>query len=229
MSTARLPAVVPLVAGQRLDQATFHERYEMMPRGVRAELIGGVVFMPSPVGKQHYITTANAVGWLWSYRSRTPGVELGDNGSTALDDIGEVQPDAFLRLLPDRGGQTRDFGKIIRGAPELVIEVADSSRDIDLGPKLADYERAGTLEYIVFTIDPDDVFWHVRQGGRLVRIPPDADGLYRSKVFPGLWLDPVALIADDCPSMTAALDRGMATVEHNEFVARLAAGLGATP
>jgi Uma2 family endonuclease len=222
MSTARLPAVAPLVAGQRLDQATFHERYEAMPPGVRAELIGGVVFMPSPVGKRHYVTTANAIGWLWTYRSRTPGIELGDNGSTALDDIGEVQPDAFLRLLPERGGQTHDFGKIIKGAPELVIEVADSSKDVDLGPKLADYERAGTLEYIVFAIDPDEVLWHVRQGRRLVRIPPDADGLYRSKIFPGLWLDPTALIDDDCPAMIAALERGLASPEHVDFVAKLA-------
>ncbi len=223
MSTARLPTVAPLIAGQRLDQATFHERYEAMPPGIRAELIGGVVFMPSPVGKRHYVTTANAVGWLWTYRNRTPGTETGDNGSTALDDIGEVQPDAFLRILPDRGGQTYDFGKIIRGAPELVIEVADSSKDVDLGPKLTEYERAGTLEYIVFAIEPDEVLWHVRQGGRLVRIPPDADGLYRSKIFPGLWLDPTALIDDDCPAMIATLEQGLATAEHADFVARLAA------
>jgi Uma2 family endonuclease len=222
MSTAKLPAISPLIAGQRLTQAVFHERYEAMPPGVRAELIGGVVFMSSPVGKRHYITTANAVGWLWTYRKRTPGIELGDNGSTALDDLGEVQPDAFLRLLPDRGGQTHDHGKMIKGAPELVIEVADSSRAIDLGPKLADYERAGALEYIVFALDPDEVFWHERQGGRLVRIPPDPEGIYRSAVFPGLWLDPSALIADDCPAMVATLERGLATEEHAAFVAKLA-------
>jgi Uma2 family endonuclease len=223
MSTAKLPAIAPLVAGQRLNQATFHERYEAMPPGVRAELIGGVVYMSSPVGKWHYVTTANAVGWLWTYRNRTSGTEMGDNGSTALDDFSEVQPDAFLRILPERGGQTHDFGKIIRGAPELVIEVADSSKSIELGPKMAEYERAGTLEYIVFTIDADAVLWHVRQGGRLVRIPPDADGLYRSKILPGLWLDPAALIADDGPAMVTTLERGLATVEHVEFVAKLAA------
>ncbi len=221
MSTAKLPAVAPLVAGQRVNQADFHERYEAMPPGSRAELIGGVVFMPSPVGKRHYITTANAVGWLWTYRTRTPGVELGDNGSTALDDLGEVQPDAFLRILPDRGGQTRDMGKIIAGAPEMVIEVADSSKGVDLGPKLADYERAGVLEYIVFAIDPDEVHWHVRQGNRLVRIPPDLDGLYRSKAFPGLWLDPSAMIADDCPAIAIALERGLASEEHAAFVASM--------
>jgi Uma2 family endonuclease len=223
MSTVERPAVAPLVAGQRLKQREFHELYEAMPPGIRAELIGGVVHMPSPVGKKHYITTANAVGWLWTYRTRTPGIELGDNGSTALDELGEVQPDAFLRILPDRGGQTQDHGKIIKGAPELVIEVSDSSKAIDLGTKLADYERAGTLEYVVFAIDPDEVFWHVLEADRLVRIAADPDGIYRSKVFPGLWLDPVALYADDGPAMVATLERGLASEEHTRFLAELEA------
>ena len=151
-----------------------------MPPGIRAELIGGVVVMPSPVGKRHYVTSANAVGWLRNYRMKTQGIELADNGSTALDDYGEVQPDAFLRILPERGGQTSDHGKIIRGAPELIIEVAGTSKTTDLGSKLADYERAGALEVVVLAIDPDEVHWHVRREGRLVRMPPDFDGLYRS-------------------------------------------------
>ena len=37
-----------LVEGQRLDQPTFHALYEAMPPGTRAELIDGVVYMPSP-------------------------------------------------------------------------------------------------------------------------------------------------------------------------------------
>lgn len=223
MSTARPPAVAPLVAGERLHRANFHDRYEAMPPGSRFELIGGVVVMPSPVGRRHWTVSAGVVGWLWSYRTRTPGVEVGDNGSTALDHIGEVQPDAFLRISPDRGGRTHDLGNIIGGGPELVVEVSDSSRAIDLGAKLADYERAGTPEYIVLAIDPDEVFWHALRDGRLVRVPPDPDGLHRSAMFPGLWLDPAALLADDGPALVATLERGLATAEHAAFVARLAA------
>jgi hypothetical protein len=36
----------PLVHGQHLDQPTFHERYEAMSPDTRAELVGGVVYMP---------------------------------------------------------------------------------------------------------------------------------------------------------------------------------------
>ncbi len=213
----------PLVAGQRLTRAEFHARYEAMPPETRAELIGGVVhIMSSPVGNPHGTTHATIMWWLGHYRIHTPGVAVADNATTALDDLAEPQPDALMRIRPARGGQTHDLGIYIGGAPELVVEVAASSRAIDLGAKLVDYERAGVREYVVVTLDPDDVFWHVRRDDRLVRVPPDADGLYRSGVFPGLWLDPVALLADDGPALVAALEGGLATEGHAAFVARLA-------
>jgi Uma2 family endonuclease len=169
-----------LVAGQRLKQAEFHCRYEAMPPGTRAELIGGVVYMPSPVGRHHGRVSAHVATWLNLYRSRTPGVEVCNNTSTALDDLGEPQPDALLRIAPECGGQTHNAGNLIGGAPELVIEVADTSRNIDLGSKLSDYQGAGVLEYVVVASDPDEVIWHVRRADRFLRVPPDADGVYRS-------------------------------------------------
>jgi Uma2 family endonuclease len=160
--------------------------------------------------------------WLGSYRANTAGVEVLADATTELDDLGEPQPDASLRILPEYGGQSRDEGKYIAGSPELVVEVADSSRKVDLGDKLADYERTGTLEYIVAALDPAEVFYFVRQGNRLVRITPDPDGLYRSRCFPGLWLDPRALLEDDPAALLAALECGMVTPEHRAFLARLA-------
>jgi Uma2 family endonuclease len=114
----------------------------------------------------------------------------------------------------------------VAGAPELVIEIAQATRYVDLGPKLDDYERAGVLEYVVRAIEPDEVFWHVLQEGRLVAVPPGADGLYHSRAFPGLWLDPQALIRGDTRRPREVLDRGRATAEHAAFVARLAAARG---
>ena len=49
------------------------------------------------------------------------------------------------------------------------------------------------------TLEPDEVIWHVLQEGRLIPVPPDADGLYRSGAFPGLWLDPAAPFARHPP------------------------------
>jgi Uma2 family endonuclease len=223
LSTAQPPAVKPLIAGQRLNRAEFHERYLATPPGFRAELIGGVVVIPSPATDRHSEVHRAADLWTAFYESRTPGIKGGLEGSIALDEFAEVQPDTYLRIKPEHGGQTYKLGNIVGGCPELVIEVASSSRAIDLGPKLADYERCGALEYVVLAVNPDEVYWHVRDGDRLVRVPPDPDGIYRSRVFPGLWLDPAALFAYDLPAIIATVDRGLASPEHAEFVARLAA------
>jgi Uma2 family endonuclease len=224
-TTERKPpkkAILPLVEGQRLDRATFHERYEAMPPGIKAELIGGVVYMPSPVGREHGVISADTSFWLAHYRRRTPGVQLLADSTTMLDDLGEPQPDVQLRILPEYGGQSRDEGKFVGGAPELIVEVAKTTRYVDLGPKQVDYERAGVREYVVVAFRPDEVIWHVLRDGQLVIVPPDTDGLYRSEVFPGLWLDPLALLTDNLDALIATLDRGLAAPEHAAFVARLA-------
>jgi Uma2 family endonuclease len=223
MSTVERPAVAPLVAGQRLKQREFHELYEAMPPGIRAELIGGVVHMPSPVGDRHGDFCYLAITWLGTYSARTPGIKGGTESSIAIDDREELQPDVHLRISPEAGGRTHKQGNMIGGCPEFVLEVANSSKSIDLGLKLLAYERAGALTYIVFAIDPDEIFWHVREGNRLIRINPDPDGIYRSKSFPGLWLDPIALLAEDAPAVLATLERGLATEAHANFVADLEA------
>lgn len=229
MSTAERPARTPprLIDGQNLDRATFHELYEAMPPGTRAELVQGVVRMPSPVGSDHSGESVNVIAWLALYRRRTPGVRVHDNGSTALDDANEFQPDASLRILPECGGQTRIESGLIAGAPELVVEVSRTSRHLDLGPKRLEYERAGVLEYVVRALEPDELIWHARRDDRLEVVPPGEDGIYRSAAFPGLWLDPKALLADDLDGVIAALDRGLGSAEHAAFVAQLATARGA--
>jgi hypothetical protein len=52
-------------------------------------------------------------------------------------------------------------------------------------------------------------------------LPLDDTGIYRSEVFPGLWLDPSALLRGDTPSVQTTLQRGLASQEHSDFVARL--------
>ncbi len=218
--TVKLP---PLVEGQRLEQPEFHERYEAMPPGTRAELINGVVAMPSPLGPEHGRAHVPALVWLSYYQENTVGVEVLDNTSTALGNKSEPQPDALLRILPEYGGRTQTDRRFVRGVPELIVEVAHTSRYTDLGPKLEDYERAGVLEYLVRALEPDDVHWFVLQEGRFVDLPIGHHGIFRSEVFPGLWLDPAALIAGDTRRLRGVLDMGIACEDHSAFVARLAA------
>ena len=225
MSTveAAVRTLRPLVDGERLDQPTFHERYEAMPPGTWAELLDGVVCMSSPVGSLHARAQVPPIVWLSYYEEHTPGVEALDNASVIADPRSEPQPDAQLRILPEAGGRTRNVGRFVAGVPELILEVSHTTRARDLGPKLKEYERVGVLEYVVLSVQPDEVIWHRFAEGRLVAVPADPDGLHRSSTFPGLWLDPLALIARDTGRLRQVVDLGLATPEHAAFVARLAA------
>ena len=222
--TTMSAAPTRLVEGQRLDQPTFHAFYEAMPPGTRAELIDGVVYMPSPAGLEHGLAHVPVIVWLDYYAEQTPGLQVMDNASTILGWRGEPQPDGLLRILPECDGRTWDESGFVHGAPELVAEVSKATRYVDLGSKKADYERAGVQEYLLRAIDPDEIFWFAQAQGELVRRSIEADGLYRSTVFPGLWLDPVALLKGDRRRLRAVVDLGCATPEHAAFVARLAAG-----
>ena len=113
-----------LVEGQRLDQPTFHALYQAMPPGTRAELVDGVVYMPSPVGLQHGEAEVPVIVWLDYYAENTPGVRAMSNVTAVLGWKSELQPDGLLRILPGYGGRTWDEGGFVRGAPELVAEVA---------------------------------------------------------------------------------------------------------
>jgi Uma2 family endonuclease len=224
MSMQTRDDVVPaLENGDRLTRAEFERRYEAMPHLKKAELIEGVVYVPSPVRhRQHSSPHAHLITWLGLYTANTPGVEVGDNGSVRLDLDNEPQPDALLFIDPTRGGQVRisDDG-IIEGAPELVAEVASSSVSYDLHAKLHVYRRNGVCEYIVWRVLEQAVDWFVLRDGQYERMPRDAQGLVRSEVFPGLWLDPAALLRGDLATVLAIVQQGLASPEHNAFVARL--------
>jgi len=75
----------------------------------------------------------------------------------------------------------------------------------------------------VLLADPSEVRWHALRKGRLVAQELCPDALYRSEVFLDLWLDPEALLAGDLRRLCEVLDRGIATPEHETFVARLGA------
>ena len=211
----------PLRPGQRLDQVAFHDRYAAMPPGTQAELIAGVVGMPSPVGIEHGEASGPVIVWLNAYRESTPGVQVLDNASVVLSPTSEVQPDVCLRILPESGGQSRTERGMVAGPPELVVEVAHTTKHLDLGIKLAEYERAGVQEYVVRLLTPNAVRWHRLQDGKLTLVLPDADGWYRSTVFPGLWLDPVALLHHDTRRLREVVELGTHTADHADFIARL--------
>ena len=223
------PGTVGLVEGEHLDQPEFHRRYEAMPRGCRAELIDGVVYMPTPLSDDHRQFHFSIIFWLGHYVAQTEGVKGLDNATAILGRRNEPQPDVSLCILPEFGGQTRVQDGYVHGAPELIVEIAKASRYIDLGPKLVEYQRAAVQEYIVRALDPDELIWFRLNEGTLKKVSPDEDGIYRSIAFPGLWLDAQALLASDNRQMRRVIELGLASPEHADFVARLAANRSARP
>jgi Uma2 family endonuclease len=216
----RLPA---LENGDRLTRAAFECRYEAMPQLKKAELIEGVVYVPSPVRhQQHGAPHAQLIGWLCQYIANTPGVEVGDNCSVRLDLDNEPQPDALLFIDPRHGGQVRisDDG-ILEGPPELVAEVASSSVSYDLHAKMHVYRRNGVREYLVWRVLEREVDWFALRDGQYERMPVDAEGRLRSEVFLGLWLDPAALIRGDLATVLAVVQHGLTSPEHEAFITRL--------
>jgi Uma2 family endonuclease len=212
---------VELVTGQRMDAEEFLRRWEKLPELKNAELIEGVVYVSSPLSREHGHRDTRILWWLTQSADATPGCDFGNNSTWRMLDSAP-QPDAYLRISSARGGQSGDAGQYCSGAPELVVEICLTSADVDLGPKLRLYEKAGVREYITVESAEKRIVWRVLENGvyRPQELP--ADGIFCSRVFPGLWLDVAAFWADDGPRMLAALNAGLATEDHQRFVASLA-------
>lgn len=214
----------PLQAGDRLSRAEFERRYHARPEIKKAELVEGVVYVVSPVHfKQHGFPHSQIVTWLGVYLAATPGMLAGgDNATVRLDFENEVQPDALLRLEPAQRGKSRvTEDDYLEGPPELIVEIAASSAAYDLHDKRRVYARNGVQEYLALQMYEQRVDWFVLREGVYETLTPDANGVLRSQVFPGLWLQPAAFWSGDLATMLDVLREGVASPEHAAFVARL--------
>jgi len=213
----------PLENGDRLTRQEFERRYDAMPQIKKAELIEGVVYMPSPVRhKSHSRPHSQIMTWLGTYWAATPGVDLGDNATVKLDADNEAQPDAFLRIEPEQGGNSRiSNDDYIEGAPELIVEIAASSAAYDLHDKLNVYRRNGVKEYIVWQTYDNRLDWFKLHEGEYLTLKPDESGVVHSEVFPGLDLAAEALLRGDLAKVLSELQKGLETDGHTAFGERL--------
>jgi Uma2 family endonuclease len=211
-----------LRSGDRMTQEEFHRLYELTPPDFHAELVGGIVYVTSPLKRQHGTRHVTLGTLFWIYAARTPGVEAGDNATVILGEHSEPQPDLYLRILPEFGGRSRTTADdYVSGPPELIAELAHSSRAIDLHAKRDDYGRYGVREYLVLCLAEGELRWF--NLGADEAIAPPEDGIYRLQQFPGLWIHAEALLGNNRARLLATLEQGLASPEHAEFVRRLEA------
>ena len=216
--------IPPLENGDRLNRYEFERRYNAMPSLKKAELIEGIVYMPAaPRFKSHSQPHAWMIGWLGNYEAMTLGVALGVEPTVLLDLDNEPQPDVVLLIVPEAGGQARlSDDDYLEGAPELIVEIAASSAAIDLHAKKQAYRRNGVKEYIVWQVLERKISWFYLEQGEYLDLPVDADGMIRSRVFPGLWLAVSELLAGNMQGVLAVLQEGLQSPEHAAFVQKLA-------
>ena len=161
MATTAKPtrvATPPLVEGDRLDQPEFHRRYEAMPPETRAELIDGVVYMPSPVGVEHGESSGDVVTWLGVYRRGPRACRC--SMAPQRSSVAKASPSPTFRcgsgpsmevgLRPSEGSfKCARTGRRGRQGHALHRPWSQAQR----------LRTAGVLEYIVRAHHPDDVFW----------------------------------------------------------------------
>lgn len=174
-----------LVNGERMSQPEFHWRYEASREDEKWELIGGIVYMASPLKWKH------------------------------------SRYDLAMRVLPEYGGQSwTNADDYLEGAPELVAEIAHSRRALAMHAKRDDYRRNGVVEYLVLLVEEQQVRWfHFPDD----EIRPNREGISRSRVFPGLWIDIEALLRRDSRRLMEVLQQGLASRPHASFIKRLEA------
>ena len=103
----------------------------------------------------------------------------------------------------------------------MIVEIAASSASYDMNQKHRVYARTGVPEYVVLLTYEERVVWFVLREGVYEEMQPDADGILRSEIFPGLWLDAAALIRSDLSQVLAVLQQGIDSDEHSAYVAKL--------
>jgi Uma2 family endonuclease len=220
---AFVKGATPLKNGQRLTQKEFHRRYEAWPHK-RAELIEGIVYMSPPPYYEHGRPQYVLAGWLLAYEFATPGLKGVSDTTVILDEKNEVQPDLMLRI-----GSAPKVREHFYTAPALAVEIANTSIKLDLGIKKDVYRRHGVREYIVYGVAQSAVHWFALKDGEYVQLEADEQGIVRSQIFPGLWLNTRALAEDNTADLFKTLNAGLASPEHAAFLQGMRVASGNVP
>lgn len=188
--------------GAVMGRDEFHRLYTLRPELHRVELVEGVVYMPSPIKVEgHADAQALVLEWLAAYTLPRPELRHTGPGTVLLDDQNEPEPDAMLfRMREDR---LQDG--YLKGAPELIVEIANTSASRDAHQKKAAYERNAVGEYIVWRVADGAIDWFRLELGSYLLIAPSEDGIIESAQFPRLRLNVPAALAMDRAAVIRAV------------------------
>jgi Uma2 family endonuclease len=221
--TARRHGVPWLLNGDHLTVPEFERRYEALADDRKAELIEGIVVMSAPISSDHGRSNS-LIDWLLRhYATATPRTAAAVNTSVRMDGRNEYQPDVMLWVETGNMSRMRTGdNSVLDGRPELAVEIALSSSGYDLHEKKPVYQRNQVPEYIVWEVMDARIQWFILEKGEYVLSKGRADGVHRSRIFPGLWLNLPALLSGDDKKALRVLNRGIKSAAHKAFVKQLA-------
>lgn len=156
----------------------------------RIELLEGQLIDMSPIGPRHALVVEILNRWL--IRATGEQFWVRPQNPIALDSGSEPQPDIVLARKP-----WRDYPNAHPGPEDIVllIEVADSSRDIDLGAKRELYALAGIREFWIVDLTADAVLVcrNPLNGGYRSVTRIEAAGSLEIEALPGTAIPATAL------------------------------------
>ncbi len=182
-----LPASSPLKKRAMKPLLTSEEFLDFLEPGARADLIGGQIYMHSPVNFRH-ATLLNNLDCLLRVYLQEAGL-----GGVLHREAVAVRLSARETFMPDlsyfTAAQAARLGTTHAAfAPSFVVEVlSPSSIKRDCGPKFAAYEQHGVQEYWV--LDPEGLEhrFYRRAGDLLEEFAAGADKI-ESTSIPGFWV-----------------------------------------
>jgi Uma2 family endonuclease len=164
--------------------------------GKRHELIDGEHYVTATPNTRHQQICGDLFALIWNYLEAHPiGRAFGVPLDIVFSPFDVVEPD--IQYLSNERAAEVITPQHVRGAPQLVVEVASpSTRKRDETIKRHLYERAGVSEYWI--VDPDidviRVYRRTSEGfGRPIELSREAGDVLTTALLPGLEL-PLARI-----------------------------------
>ena len=159
--------------------------------GMRHELIDGEHFVTASPNLRHQRISGNMHWLLRSFLETNPiGEVFYAPFDVVMSNVDVVEPD-LLYLSHERAANVLTPAHV-RGAPELVVEIASpSTRQRDETIKRRLYERRGVTEYWVIDPDIDAVRIYRRRDAGFAKVEElarEADDVLTTPLLPGLEL-----------------------------------------
>ena len=193
----RTEALISLDPGDHLTREEFHRRYCARPDIRKAELIDGVVYVPSPVralhGEPHLGGHRLALCLFGQKPGRPMAQSTPPSAWTPMASVTRSSQTLASGFDEPGGPRLTEDGTICEGAPQLVVEVAASSASYDLYEKKEAYRRNGVHEYVVWRVIDRVIDWFELR-----------DGVYVLASAGRRWASSRAHGSQDCASMFRA-------------------------